>query len=154
MNLDFLKLKIPPPIILIISSGLVWSFNGLVKMPLLFNFNPRFGFITILTGFMIIFTAAYTFHRVKTTISPLNPEKTSKIVNEGVFSITRNPMYLGMVFILFGLWLFYPTLFGIAIIILFVKYIEIFQIKPEEEILKQKFGEDYEVYANSVRRWF
>lgn len=152
MNLDFLKLKIPPLIILIISGFLVWTSHSLVKVSV-FAFNPRIGFLTILTGFIIIFTAAYTFHKAKTTISPLRPEKTSKIVNEGIFNLTRNPMYLGMVFMLIGVWFYYPTPFGIAIIILFMKYIEIFQIKPEEEILRENFGEDYESYAKSVRRW-
>lgn len=83
-----------------------------------------------------------------------NPWKpTSSIIERGPFRLTRNPMYLQMVVVCFGIavtlmnfWLFLLTpvcgwlLQRLAII-------------PEERYLEQKFGETYRAYKNCVRRW-
>jgi protein-S-isoprenylcysteine O-methyltransferase Ste14 len=75
------------------------------------------------------------------------------LVRAGVFRYTRNPMYLGMVILLFGLalmlgkrWLFLGP-------VLFALYIHYFQILPEERAMAAKFGRAYEEYSLLVRRW-
>jgi len=83
-----------------------------------------------------------------------NPWKpTTSIIERGPFRITRNPMYLQMVIVCFGIavaqmnvWLFLLTpvcgwlLQRLAII-------------PEERYLEEKFGETYRDYKKRVRRW-
>ena len=71
----------------------------------------------------------------------------------GIFSYSRNPMYLGMVFILLGLTLIFNLIGGILCTILFMLYISVFQIKPEEIVMDKLFGEEFASYKKSVRKW-
>ena len=62
-------------------------------------------------------------------------------------------MYLGMVFILLGLTLIFNLIGGILCTILFMQYISVFQINPEEIVMDKLFGEDFASYKKSVRKW-
>ena len=93
------------------------------------------------------------FGRAKTTVNPMKPEKSAALVCSGVYRITRNPMYVGMVLILLA-WAVYLTspwaLFGP---LAFAAYITRFQIKPEERMLAARFGDAFANYQARVRRW-
>jgi len=84
----------------------------------------------------------------------MKPDQATTLVTDGMFKITRNPMYLGMLLLLFGLSVFKGLIVGFIFLPLFVLYITIFQIIPEEEAMLNLFGEDYKSYSNKVRRWF
>jgi protein-S-isoprenylcysteine O-methyltransferase Ste14 len=75
------------------------------------------------------------------------------LVTSGIFKYSRNPMYLGMVMILFGLALMFNLIGGIFFTLLFAIYITKYQIRPEEEVMERLFGEDFLKYKNSVRMW-
>lgn len=105
------------------------------------------------TGIALDFSGLFEFQKHHTTINPIHPEKTSEIVQSGIYSKTRNPMYLGMVFLLMGFCIITKSSFGFLVVPIFIKYIETFQIKPEEEILSAKFGKEYDDYCQRVRRW-
>ena len=74
-------------------------------------------------------------------------------MTHGVFSYTRNPMYLGMVIILLGVSIYNGVYIGIIILPCFIFYITEFQIKPEEEAMEEIFPGDYTDYLKRVRRW-
>ncbi len=110
---------------------------------------------TLLVAAGIVFGLAglITFRRFATTVSPVRPEGTSSLVTTGIYRTTRNPMYLGMLFILVGwsIWLGHPlSLLGPP---LFITYMNRFQIKPEERVLHNKFAEAFSSYTHRVRRW-
>ncbi|MEO1143695.1 MAG: isoprenylcysteine carboxylmethyltransferase family protein, partial [Pseudomonadota bacterium] len=86
-------------------------------------------------------------------VSPISPEKTTSLVTDGVYKYTRNPMYLGLTFILSGFAIWQGNLFGFVGVILFVGYVTRFQIIPEETILREKFGQEYEDYCSRTGRW-
>jgi protein-S-isoprenylcysteine O-methyltransferase Ste14 len=71
----------------------------------------------------------------------------------GVYRWTRNPMYLGMAVLLlaWGLWLANGA--ALAVISLFVAYLNRFQIAPEERALQARFGDEFTAYRARVRRW-
>jgi protein-S-isoprenylcysteine O-methyltransferase Ste14 len=96
--------------------------------------------------------AAIEFRRVKTTINPMTPEKSSALATSGVYAWSRNPIYVADAILLLA-WAIYlgnpVALLGIP---LFVLYINRFQIRPEEEALRKAFPE-YEDYCRRVRRW-
>ncbi|MEM7291268.1 MAG: isoprenylcysteine carboxylmethyltransferase family protein, partial [Pseudomonadota bacterium] len=71
----------------------------------------------------------------------------------GIYNFSRNPMYLGLSFVLtgFGLWL--GNFAALFLVPCFVAYITRFQIIPEEEILHEKFGTEYVEYCERVGRW-
>ena len=97
--------------------------------------------------------AIFLFKKDKTTVNPINPEEATTLITTGIFSITRNPMYLGLFFVISSTVLFFGSWFGIIILIFFVWYINKFQIIPEEEAMEKLFGNKYNEYRKNVRRW-
>ena len=91
--------------------------------------------------------------RNKTTVSPVTPKNASALVSTGIYRYTRNPMYLGMLMLIIAIGLWIGNLMIIPASALFVWYITAYQIIPEEEALREKFGQAYDEYCNQVRRW-
>ena len=97
--------------------------------------------------------AILLFKKYRTTVNPMKPEETTALVTTGIFSMTRNPMYLGLFFAISGTILIFGSWFGIILLIYFVWYINKFQIMPEEEAMEKLFGKKYNEYRQNVRRW-
>ncbi|PQJ73622.1 hypothetical protein BTO14_10235 [Polaribacter butkevichii] len=76
----------------------------------------------------------------------------TKLVTNGMFSISRNPIFLGIMIANIGLFLAIPNAFTLLIISLSTISINT-QIRLEEEFLKREFENDYLEYAKKVRRW-
>ena len=144
--------KIPPPIVTLIF-GLIIFFSKSLFPIFKFNNSNYVSLIFLIFGFIILITAVKSFKKHQTTINPLNPDQASTLVNSGIFSFTRNPMYLGMLFILLSISFNFNILGGIIICFLFKIYITRFQIVPEEEAMEKIFKKDFIEYKNKVRRW-
>lgn len=130
--------------------GLAKAFPGLaIDASLL-----RWAAIAVMgAGFLIEAVSVLAFLRVRTTVTPLKPEKASTLVVSGFYRVSRNPMYLGMLFLLIGWALWLGNSAVLIMLPLFVVYLTIFQIKPEEAALSEKFGADFQAYCRRVRRW-
>lgn len=89
----------------------------------------------------------------RTTVDPLHPEKASSLVTTGIYQYTRNPMYVGMAFVLIGGLIRIGNPLCLAGVLFFIWYLDRFQIRPEEEALKKQFGEEFEQYCERVGRW-
>jgi protein-S-isoprenylcysteine O-methyltransferase Ste14 len=76
----------------------------------------------------------------------------TKLVTNGLFSLTRNPIFLGIMIANIGLFFVIPNAFTLLIISLSTVIINI-QIRLEEDFLRREFGNDYVDYAEKVRRW-
>ena len=100
---------------------------------------------------IIMLYAAYSFKRAQTTIKPF--QESSALVTRGVYSFTRNPMYLSMGLILAGIAIWLGSLSSWIIIIPFIFLITRVFIRTEEKMLAETFGSDYEEYRLRVRRW-
>ncbi|ATA72383.1 hypothetical protein CGC49_03155 [Capnocytophaga sp. H4358] len=147
-----LDLKIPPIVVLSIFSGVI------ISIPFVFPFyevkSIWLSTIFIISGIVVALMGVWEFRRLKTTVNPTTPEKSSRMVSTGIYRFSRNPMYLGMAFGLVGLVFYFGNClswFGVAG---FVAYITYFQIIPEEVVLKRIFGKSYEDYCQKTRRWF
>jgi len=77
----------------------------------------------------------------------------TELVTKGVFSISRNPIFLGIMITNIGLFLVIPNAFTLLIISLSTISVNT-QIRLEEEFLKREFGNEYKEYTKKVRRWF
>lgn len=136
---------------------------AVLLMMLTVNFFPNFHYtfslkfpiflLLILLALSIAFIAVYSFKKHQTTVNPTKPEATSKIVHTGIYSFSRNPMYLAMLIFLIAISLLCENSLAFLPILLFIWFITIYQIKPEERTLKTHFGEEYNHYLLSVRRW-
>ncbi|MEO0327865.1 MAG: isoprenylcysteine carboxylmethyltransferase family protein [Pseudomonadota bacterium] len=149
-----MKLLVPPPIYALVCAFAIWLLNQYFP-----TFEYRFSVQTLLASLLIILGVSMDllsirrFFKIGTTVSPVSPQNTEALVTEGVYSISRNPMYLGLLFILTGIAIWAGNLLGLLTIPVFVFLITKFQIIPEEEILLEKFGEVYGNYLMKVRRW-
>ena len=149
-----MKLLIPPPIQALLSAIMMCLISRYFTHA---NFSLNginiFALIFLIIAVIIIVLSMYKFRKIKTTINPLRPNKASSIVNTGIYEYTRNPMYLGLLLMLFSTALFIKNLISFLIIPLFILFITKNQILPEEEALENIFGEEYKNYKKKVRRW-
>ncbi len=149
-----MNLKVPPPLQALICAGLIWLIARTLPE---FSFSfPGQTIVTIcvtVIGVLIDVVSLNFFVRAKTTVSPMSPEKTTSLFTDGVYKYTRNPMYLGLALILSGFAIWQGNLFGFVGVVLFVGYVTRFQIIPEETVLREKFGQEYEDYCSRTGRW-
>lgn len=149
-----LELRIPPVIVTAIAAGLMWAIAALTPA-LRFDVTGRVAsaIAFFVAGVAVGIAGVGSFHRAATTVNPIQPESASSLVTSGVYRITRNPMYLGLVLVLLGwaAWLAHPL--ALVIAPLFMAYMSRFQIQPEERALRAKFGDAFEIYTRSTRRW-
>ena len=86
-----------------------------------------------------------------TTVKP--GEQSEILVQSGVFKLSRNPMYLGMALILFGIAIILGSVTPFIVLIIFVYLININFISIEESMLEDKFGANWIEYKKNVRLW-
>ena len=104
-------------------------------------------------GSIVSILGVWEFKKQKTTVNPMSPQESNSLVIKGIYTFTRNPMYLGFLLWLFSLGVLLRNPISLIAIVLFVIYMNIFQIIPEENILEEKFGKEYLKYKENVRRW-
>ncbi|WP_296653405.1 isoprenylcysteine carboxylmethyltransferase family protein [Paraburkholderia sp.] len=149
-----MKPRIPPPIVTLIAAALMWALHRWVPMSICFAAPWNLlGVLPALAGIATAAAAVRRFRRAQTTTNPLNPGKASHLVTDGVFRFSRNPMYLGLTLFLTGWAIWLGTASPWFIVPLFVIFITVAQIRPEEQALGQIFGEEYADYRRHVSRW-
>ncbi|WP_233141570.1 methyltransferase family protein [Aggregatibacter actinomycetemcomitans] len=143
------KIPIPPPLIFVFCALLM------KLLPPVWQFPTSWGLVIIFSalGCFIGAGSALQFLLAKTTVNPLQLETASQLVTTGIYKFTRNPMYLGLVFILLSWMCYLGSLSAFFGIVLFIWYITEFQIKREEESLRNIFGEQFTQYFRRTRRW-
>jgi len=149
-----LKLKIPPPLVALLTAALMW---------LLARTTPTFEFVlpgrrilaacVAFAGVATSIMGVAAFRRAGTTINPMRPEKASSLVSSGIYKLTRNPMYLGLLLVLLAWAVFLSNALPFIFLPAFIIYINQFQIGPEEIALSSAFGQEFEAYKSRVRRW-
>ena len=83
----------------------------------------------------------------------IDREHPTTLVQNGVFGVSRNPIFLGMMITLLGLFLVIPNAVTLVTFVTGAVLIQI-QVRLEEEFLRQTHGQDYSAYCRGVRRWF
>lgn len=149
-----MKLKIPPPLQGLIFALMIWLIDALMTIgDVAFPAQAALAGVILLIGLGISVIALRSFNRAETTINPLKPDEASVLVIQGIYRYTRNPMYVGLFFVLMSVCIYFGNLFGLIPLGLFVLSITELQIKPEEKALTEKFGDPYQDYMKTVRRW-
>ena len=82
----------------------------------------------------------------------IDKENKTKLIKNGLFSISRNPIFLGIMMANMGLFLVIPNAFTLLIVSLSTISINT-QIRLEEVFLIKEFGAEYKNYLKKVRRW-
>jgi protein-S-isoprenylcysteine O-methyltransferase Ste14 len=149
-----LELKVPPPVVALLTALAMWGVSrgsAVLASPELVRLPLAIALGAIGAAFDLSGLAA--FRRAQTTINPMNPASTSSMVCSGVYRVTRNPMYVGLVFILCGWAALLWSWRALAGPLAFAAFIGRFQIAPEENALTTLFGAEYLAYKAKVRRW-
>ncbi|MCB1705180.1 MAG: isoprenylcysteine carboxylmethyltransferase family protein [Halioglobus sp.] len=139
----------------------IWLLFGLIAIFACNEYYPglRFtslawqvvGAVLIVAGLLLLVTANGLFTRAGTGLIPFR--NVSALVTEGIYQYTRNPMYLGMLAVLAGCALTVGAATALLVPPLFAVIIEVRFIRPEEEMLRGIFPQDYPAYCERVRRW-
>jgi protein-S-isoprenylcysteine O-methyltransferase Ste14 len=122
----------------------------------LFGGKFRFAFIVVglalvTLGVRLIALARRELARHSQPTDPGHP--TTRIVTTGVFSISRNPIYLGAVCFLAGIALGVNLPWVLVLLLPGVVLCHYILIAPEERYLSTRFGEEYRAYKATVHRW-
>jgi protein-S-isoprenylcysteine O-methyltransferase Ste14 len=110
------------------------------------------GAVLVVTGLIFIVLARRELARHGQPTDPGLP--TSQLVTTGVFSVSRNPLYLGGVCLLAGIALVLNLLWSLVLLLPAIIGCHYLLIAPEERYLAARFDTEYIQYAASVRRWF
>ncbi len=109
------------------------------------------GLALIAAGLLMMLWAAYQFHARKTNIKPFHDPDI--LVTNGIYGLTRNPMYLGLALSLLGFALLLNDLGSLVFVAVFVVVANSWYIPFEERAAERKFGDAYDAYRGRVRRW-
>jgi protein-S-isoprenylcysteine O-methyltransferase Ste14 len=97
--------------------------------------------------------ALMQFRRQKTSVHPMNFANNNSLIVSGVFRVTRNPIYLGMLLVLAGFAVYLGDVLALISPLVFFLWINYWQIAVEEVHLRSHFGAAYNNYCDKVRRW-
>lgn len=141
-----------PPLILVASLAIGLGLEHLLPLSFwLLPFQPVVGGLVALVGASLDVWAMASLRAGRTTVLP--HRASSHLVVKGPYSLSRNPIYLGNIILIFGiavgigsLWLVLTALTGAAAT-------QKLAIEPEERHLRALFGTEFENYCSRVRRW-
>ena len=83
----------------------------------------------------------------------LEIKTSSSMITEGIFSKTRNPMYVGFFFLIIGISVCFMNFISMLCPFVFILFVNFTFIPIEEKIMVQQFGNEYLDYKSKVRRW-
>jgi protein-S-isoprenylcysteine O-methyltransferase Ste14 len=113
----------------------------------------RLGGPVAAVGIAIAVAAFTRLRKAGTTVSPVDPSKATRLVTDGIFRVSRNPMYLGLLLLLIGWAVWLGSVSPLVVPPVFVVVITLVQILPEEQALNRNFGGQYVAYRRTVARW-
>ncbi|MDA8746732.1 isoprenylcysteine carboxylmethyltransferase family protein [Litoreibacter sp.] len=140
-----------PPIWLVVFLVLNWAIASILPGFPVGAFTITLSWALIGIGLVLIAWSAFWFWRRKTTIEPHH--KPAKLIKEGPFRLSRNPIYLAMSIILLGAIFGNGQPIGLVLLPIFVLIISMRFVIPEEDMLRDAFGAEGDAYIKATRRW-
>ena len=142
-----------PPIWLAAMIALAWA--QATWLPLGLGFGGAWadfaGGILVGGGLILMVLAVHEMCRARTTVIP--HREADKLVQSGIFSRSRNPIYLGDMLVLAGLILRLDAVLALPLVPVFLWILEKRFVIPEENRLRRKFRADFARYCQKTRRW-
>ena len=147
-----LKMLDIPPVWLGLSILFVWALGpyltlGQIAGPVMI----MAGWGLNVMGLVLILAAAWSFFRHSTTIIP--HQTPARVIQSGVFALTRNPIYLGDALILAGCCLVLGAFLGLILVPVFMWWITVRFITDEEGRMRAAMPDEFMKYERKVRRW-
>ncbi len=109
------------------------------------------GVILLIIALFFLLRSLRQFFLTKNTLILIKPA--TSLQTNGIYGITRNPMYVGLAIVYLGITCFTGNWWNIILFPLLLLIVQEYIIKREEKYLALEFGQDYEEYKKKVRRW-
>ena len=144
--------RILPPVYFLVAIAVTVGLHYLAPIGIILRPPATYlGVLLIAVGLGVVGWPAAAFGRVGTPIKPF--EDSTHLVTGGMYRVSRNPMYLGMVVVLLGIAVLAGDISPFISIPIFVWLIQTNFIRHEEVLLEKTFGAEYREYKTGVRRW-
>jgi protein-S-isoprenylcysteine O-methyltransferase Ste14 len=146
------KRKIIPPVYLMFILTLMWVMNH--YFPIFQHTRPPVaysGIILVFFGIAMVAISAGMFKLAGTGLEPF--DEATRLITGGFFRYTRNPMYMGMFLMLFGVAVLLGSVGALLPVPVFVLIIRNNFVLGEERFMEATFGQQYRDYKAEVRRW-
>lgn len=143
---------LPAPLTFGLVAAVAGLLNWLIPLPLpssMWSVFIGWGLLDI-GAVLLLWTAWLMFWR-KTTLSPYG--KPRRLLQQGPFRLSRNPIYLAMLIMYMGVALLWAQLWAWLLIPAALLLLNFGVIRYEEKLLVQHFGQEYAQYCKKVRRW-
>ena len=154
--IDFIENIYPIPVVILVIVTLTFAFFSSVypyTTPIIWLENLYVKIVGLsLMAFALIWTATAQMQMGKSWRIGIDVENKTELVEKGLFTVSRNPIFFGMRTALFGFFLCLPNAFTLLAVVLADVLMQI-QVRLEEEFLRNAHGESYENYCRKVRRW-
>lgn len=124
----------------------LWPIRRYLDFPL-----NLIGFVPLIVGTLLNLVADRQFKRHETTVKPF--QDSSALITAFPFSVSRNPMYLGMTLVLLGVALLLGTASALLPAAAFPIVMDLRFVRVEERMLADRFGDQWKRYRDRVRRW-
>lgn len=142
---------LPPILFLLCAAAMFGAWWIALDAPLVPAELRPWGWLAFGLGLLLTVIANRLFRLRNTNIKTF--DEPTLLVSDGVFRWSRNPMYVGFVIALFGLaWVFGGSM-QFAIAVLFFIVTAVWYVPFEERAMRAKFGQAFDDYAASTRRW-
>jgi protein-S-isoprenylcysteine O-methyltransferase Ste14 len=109
------------------------------------------GIVLIVIALLFILPALIKFVQSKNTLVTIKPA--TSLQTKGIYSLTRNPMYMGLLILYSGIAMLEGNWWAFIFIPLIIIIVQSYVIRGEENYLQRAFGEEYNAYRKKVRRW-
>ncbi|MBA1261433.1 methyltransferase family protein [Stutzerimonas stutzeri] len=143
---------LPPPLIYLLFLGAAWILDALLPFALGQNLWTHYsGWVLIDAGLLLMLWAGLLMLWRKTTVNPYG--QPAKLLEDGPFRFSRNPIYLADSLIYCGIALLWGSLWPWLLLPVLIYSMQRGVIVHEERLLTRLFGEAYGDYCQRVRRW-
>ncbi|WP_437576114.1 methyltransferase family protein [Sorangium sp. So ce887] len=141
-----------PPVLLLVVVAFMWLTHALLPRASVLPAPYRLsGLLPLAAGVAVAIAARAQFARAATEINTF--AEPTRLVTDGLFRWSRNPMYLGMGLAAVGMSMLSGAATSFLLAAVFVAVVDRWYIAFEERRMRARFGVAYETYARSTRRW-
>jgi len=151
---DSPRVFIPPPFfyILILIAGILIQKEFPINAGLFYSPVVKgAGIILLISSLFFLGRSLRQFFATKNTLITFKPA--TSLQTGGIYTVTRNPMYLGLAIVYLGLTLLIGNFWNLILFPLLIIIVQEYIIKREERYLERAFGQGYKEYKQKVRRW-
>ena len=125
--------------VLILTSSVYFSSTKLELIYL--PYRQIVSVIILIIGLFILISPVVNFIKSKTTVNPVKFKNVNRLVTNGIYRYSRNPMYLGMILIIISTTVYYLNFISVFSPLIFYIWINKFQINREEIFLENKLNQ-------------